>query len=69
MKKRTYHRDRCNAYVRATIENNGTIITLMGQHAFEWSIVTTKSGNTVITTFPNGSSARKEWRKLINSIK
>lgn len=69
MKKRTYHREKCVASVRAIVKNGNNTITLMGQHAFEWSIVTTKSGNTIITTFPNGKSARKEWNKLINSIK
>ncbi len=43
---------------------HGNKIILMGQHAFEWSIVKEADGKIVITSFPNRTLAQQEFNKL-----
>ena len=59
-----YNREHCDNMVRATIKRGNQIITLSGRHAFEWSISQKIDGKLIITTYPNGSIARKEFEKL-----
>lgn len=64
-KKKHYTRENCNSQVRAAIKDQyGRTITLVGKHAFEWSIVIDNGVTVKITTFPNSSDARKEFKKL-----
>lgn len=61
---RTYHKENCSSCVRAVITDKaGNRITLMGQHAFNWSIVKEKDGKIIITSFPNRVEATKEFNK------
>lgn len=63
--KKHYNRKNCNSQVRATIKDQyGRTITLVGRHAFEWSIIVDNGVTVKITTFPNSNDARKEFKKL-----
>lgn len=64
-RKRDYrfHKQNCNSTVRATIKCNNTTISLVGTHAFEWSIVKETDGKVIITTFPKREGAVNEFRK------
>lgn len=63
MKK--YNRENCQSVVRATITDAlGRTITLIGQHAFEWSIVMESCGKITITTYPNGKLAKKDFNQI-----
>lgn len=64
-RKRHYHRENCDSRVRATITDKwGRTISLMGTHAFEWSIVIESCGNITIQSYSNGDIARKEFKEL-----
>lgn len=64
-KKRQYHRERCISSVRATITDKwGRTISLMGQHAFEWSIVIESCGRIIIQSYPSGKEARQAFYSL-----
>lgn len=63
MGKRKFNKQHCCSKVRATITMGNTTITLVGQHAFEWSIVLSNDGKTIITTFHNREEAVKEFNK------
>lgn len=65
-RKHTFHKEKCCSKVRATIEDiHGNKISLMGQHAFEWSIVKEADGRIIVTSFPNRKQAVKEFKKYI----
>lgn len=59
-----YNKKHCDSRVRAVIKSGSTTITLVGIHAFEWSIVVEEQNRIVITTFKNREEARKEFKKL-----
>lgn len=62
MKK--YHREKCEARVRMQITDQlGRKITLVGKHAFEWSIVLESNNKISITTFKNRKTAIKDFDK------
>lgn len=64
-RKRNYkfHKQNCNSTVRATIKCNNTTISLVGTHAFEWSIIKETDGKVIITTFPKREGAVNEFKK------
>lgn len=61
---RKFNKDKCQSSVRATIKTGDTIISLMGKHSYEWSIVKLTDGTIVATTYPNRILARKAWNEL-----
>nr|DAG83971.1 MAG TPA: hypothetical protein [Caudoviricetes sp.] len=64
-RKHTFHREKCCSKVRAIIKDtHENKIILIGQHAFEWSIVKEADGKIVITSFPNRILAQQEFNKL-----
>lgn len=63
-RKKQYHRENCDSRVRATITDKwGRTISLLGTHAFEWSIVIASDNSITIQTFKKGNIARKEFNK------
>lgn len=61
-RKHTFHKENCESRVRATITDKwGRTISLLGTHAFEWSIVIEANGKMTIQSYPNGDIARKEF--------
>lgn len=62
-RKHKFHKKNCNSKVRDTIKCNNTTISLVGTHAFEWSIVKEMDGKVIITTFPRRESAVNEFNK------
>ena len=62
-RKYKFHKQNCNSTVRATIKYNNTTISLVGTHAFEWSIVKEMDGKIIITTFPRRKNAINEFNK------
>lgn len=61
-RKKQYHRENCDSRVRATITDKwGRTISLLGTHAFEWSIVIESCGKITIQSYPEGKVARKEF--------
>lgn len=62
-RKHKFHKQNCNSTVRATIKCNNTTISLVGTHAFEWSIIKEMSGKVIITTFPKRENAINEFKK------
>ena len=67
--KRKYNKQHCDSKVRATIKFGSTTISLVGTHAFEWSIVKEEPDKIVITTFKNRSEAKKEYDTFTSFIK
>jgi hypothetical protein len=64
-KKKNYTKENCSSQVRATIKDQyGRTITLVGRHAFEWSIVVDNGVTVKVTTFSNSNAAKKEFKKL-----
>lgn len=63
--KRNYkfHKQNCNSTVRAIVKYGNATISLVGTHAFEWSIVKEESGKIIITTFPKREKALNEFNK------
>ena len=63
-RKRIYHQENCDRFVRETIIDTwGRTIVLSGQHAFEWTITICTKTTMVTTKYPNGNKARKEFYK------
>ena len=63
-RKRIYHQENCDRFVRETIIDTwGRTIVLSGQHAFEWTITICNRNTMVTTKYPNGNKARKEFYK------
>lgn len=62
-KKHKFHKQNCSSTVRATVKCNNTTISLIGTHAFEWSIIKEMSGKVIITTFPKRENAINEFKK------
>lgn len=61
-RKHNFHRENCESRVRAMIKDKwGRTISLLGKHAFEWSIVIETNGRMTIQSYPNGDIARKEF--------
>ena len=59
-----YNRNNCQSVVRATIKDQfGRVITLMGKHAFEWSIVIESCGKVIVTSYNNSTSAKKVFNQ------
>lgn len=66
-RKRKYHKSNCDATVRAIVTDAlGRKITLVGKHAFEWSIILEKDGKIIITTFSNREQAVNEFNNKYN---
>lgn len=65
-RKYSYHRENCCSLVRATIKDRyGRKITLIGKHAFEWSIaIETTENSVIIQQFPNSKLAKKKFKEL-----
>ena len=60
-----FNRQKCCSTIRATFTDvAGNTYTLMGKHAFEWSIVTERLGTVKITVFPNSKPAKKDFKNL-----
>lgn len=64
-----FHKENCNSTVRATVQCGNTTISLVGTHAFEWSIVKEESGKIIVTTFPKREKAINEFSKYKKSSK
>ena len=65
MAKKKYNKVNCSSQVRATIKDQyGRTVTLVGRHAFEWSIVIDNGVTVKVTTFPNSKMAKEEFKKL-----
>lgn len=62
-RSKKFHKNKCSSLVRATIQFGNTTITLIGKHAFEWSIVQEGFGKLIITTFHNREKALEEFEK------
>lgn len=59
-KRREFHRINCETKIRGSfIDKWGRRITIMGTHAFEYSIIIENGSNTISQKFNNGSKARK----------
>lgn len=64
-RKRHFHRENCDSKVRATITDKwGRTISLLGTHAFEWSIAIEACGRITIQSYPNGKVAREKFKVL-----
>lgn len=62
--KKKFHREKCEARVRMQITDQlGRKITLVGKHAFEWSIILESDGKIIITTFKDRKSAVEDLKK------
>ena len=63
-KKKVYHRENCDRLIREIIVDiYGRKIILAGQHAFEWSITVVTRNNITQQVYPNGETARKQFKK------
>ena len=61
---RQFHPDKCHSSVRAQVSFCGMAVTLVGKHAFEWSICIEDAQKRItITTYPNRKAATKEFNK------
>lgn len=59
-----FHREKCEARVRMQITDKlGRTVTLVGKHAFEWSIILESDGRVIITTFKDRKSAVEDLKK------
>lgn len=59
-----YNKQNCTSNVKAIIQFGNETITLVGTHAFNWSIVRETSNKIVITSFPNRLDAKKEFKRF-----
>lgn len=66
MGKKKYHKQNCNSSVRAVVHLGNEIISLIGTHAFEWSIVKQTKNKVNILTFSNREMAVKDFEKYKN---
>lgn len=66
MSKKKYHKQNCNSSVRAVVHLDNEIISLVGTHAFEWSIVKQTKNKVNILTFSNREMAVKDFEKYKN---
>lgn len=60
---RKYNKQNCDSKVRAVVTFGSTTISLVGTHAFEWSIVREEPNKVVITTFKKRKPAKEEFNK------
>lgn len=62
------HRENCQPRARKSHTNSfGDVISLLGRHGFEWSVVIEKNnGDPIIktTTFPNRTLALKHYNNM-----
>lgn len=67
-KKNTLHRENCQQRARKSHTNFfGDVISLLGRHGFEWSVVVQKNDNKDMIqtmTFPNRASALKHYNNM-----
>lgn len=69
-KKREYtlHRENCQEKVRKShTTKNGSVISLLGKHGFEWSVTVEKNdGDRIvkITTYPDRVTAVKHYNQM-----
>lgn len=62
---RKYNKNNCDCYVRDVVTDiYERTIVLSGQHAHEWSISICTKTRIYTQYYPNGATARKEFRKL-----
>ena len=64
---KTFNQSNCVASVRnRATDKYGREVILCGQHAFTWSItIVLLTGSTMNFTYPNGKSARKEFKNIL----
>lgn len=65
----TFHKENCASKVRKQFKTVNKTITLVGKHAFEWSIVTENHQNNTYsaTKYPNRVIAEREYKLLKDS--
>lgn len=64
-RKHEFHRNNCCSKVRAVVKDKwGRTISLLGTHAFEWSITIEACGKLTIQSFPSSKEARREFKQL-----
>lgn len=61
---RKFNPDNCNSRVRAHVSFCGMAITLIGKHAFEWSVCIDNGSKIVIKQYPNRVEATREFKRL-----
>lgn len=65
MTKRSYNKNNCTSQVRAVITTKfGDVITLMGTHGFEWSIVSNINGDITMTSYKSRKQATENFKHL-----
>lgn len=68
-KKHTFHKENCISMVRKVVINQyGDIYSLIGTHAFEWSIIVDSHNVITKTTYKNRIEATKEFNKIIKTF-
>lgn len=64
---KNYKKENCQVLLRkAAITFTGKAISLIGRHAFEWTIVVEDETKVTITIYKNRTSALKEYSRLIH---
>lgn len=66
---KTFHPDNCRNVVRAQVSFCGMAVTLIGKHAFEWSVSIDNGHSIKIMQFPNRIAATKEFNKYKKQAK
>lgn len=65
-----YNKNNCDCFLRKVVTDiYGREIVLSGRHAFEWSITIHTNTTITETIYPNGATARREFRKYYKIIK
>lgn len=63
MRKYNFHKQNCNSSVRASVKSGNTTVTLVGTHAFEWSIIRECNNKIIVTTFSKRELALNEFNR------
>lgn len=66
---RTFHPENCRSLVRAQVSVCGMAVTLVGKHAFEWSVCIDDGHSIKIMQFPGRVEATKEFNKYKRQAK
>lgn len=66
---RKFNPDNCQNKVRAQVSFCGMAVTLIGKHAFEWSVSIDNRHSIKIMQFPNRIAAVKEFDKYKKQAK
>ena len=66
---RTFHPDNCRSVVRAQVSFCGMAVTLVGKHAFEWSVCIDDGNSIKIIQFSGRVEATKEFNKYKRQAK